>query len=165
MTRKLKDVKSLTMKVRGDANTLIDSLQIVVESWIEDGCDADATNIMLVIIKDYKELDKKLWKKKPFVYLYPNRDDLMLKPTHGFNGAIKIFDGNYQKLPIEQKKNILINKLGKFINDSKFMKQEKARYEKVIEPSQLGQGDGIFDAFTIEYDTDYYQYFMCISFD
>lgn len=164
MNKKLKGIKSLKMKVAGDTNILMNSLQVVVKSWIENGCDLDTNNITILTIRNYKELNRRLWKKKPFLYLYPNRDDI-LKPIHGFNDAIRIFNDDYNHQSTKQKKSILLNKLAGFISDSKFMKQEKARYEKTLKPSTLAQGGDIWDAFTIEYNTSYYQSFLCISFD
>jgi hypothetical protein len=159
----LENIKTLRIQVPDYQAALMRVLTATIGAWIDDGCDLSTSNIKLMIIDDYDKLDEELKQKEPFLYLYPKRDDIR-KPKNGFHKPIDLFQTDYKLWDSEDKKNHVLKGLTKFLFDQSFMDNERNKFDAKHEKPQLHMGDGWFKAFIVEYDTNYYGAFLCISF-
>jgi hypothetical protein len=164
MTKTLENVRLLKIKVGGFQNSLMDALEMAIDSWMESVCDVDVENINLLIIGNHEDLDKKMESRDPFICLYPEREDAW-KPEDGFEEPIKLFKpAVYKNLEPGYKKAIVLQKVGDLIKNPNFISKHLIEYRKRNPTPRLGQGAAYQDSYTIEYDVDYYESFLCISF-
>lgn len=164
----LKNVISLKLKVSGSENSLINVLRMIISSWIDRCCDLDTKNINLVFLKDFNELDQSIKEKEPFLYLYPKRKIFKASRTkNGFEKPISLFDlgMDFEHLKLETKKAIVLQKITDLIAERKdFIDQKRDEYYVRHPKPSLGQGEGWWKAFEIEFDTYHENPFLYISF-
>jgi hypothetical protein len=161
--KRLKNVQSLKVEVSDSGSALIDALELSIDAWIEDGCDLDATNVELLLLDNYSDvLGKKLKKNWPLLYLYPKRDSIT-RPISGFKKPVSLFNGNYRKLNLPEKRATIMKAVKDLIFSHAFMKEQREKYNRKIPRSMMGQGDGAWDSFIIKYDTNYYNSHFYLS--
>ncbi|MHB8903800.1 MAG: hypothetical protein ACYC40_01700, partial [Patescibacteria group bacterium] len=114
--------------------------------------------------ENYEDLDQKMKPKDPFICLVPDREDAW-KPESGFQEPINLFKSSiYGGLELGYKKAIVLQKVGDLMRNTNFICKHRIDYRKRNPVPEIDQACAYWDAFTVEYDTDYYGAFLCISF-
>lgn len=164
----LKNVISLKLKVSDVENSLINVLGMIISSWINRCGDLDTKNINLVFLNDFGELDLSIKEKEPLLYLYPKRKSFKVsRPKNGFEKPISLFEPEmeYKRLRLGDKKAIVLQQISDLIAERKdFIEQKRDEYYIRHPKPILGQGEGWWKAFEIEFETDHEKPFLYISF-